>query len=321
MTNPTLTDRYIDAAMRSVPEDQRSDLTAELRASIADQIDARVSDGEAPEAAERDVLTGLGDPDVLAASYTDRPLWLIGPAYYLTWRRLLRILLAIVVPCAMIGVAIGTTIAGESIGQIFGTTLGVGWGVIVNLCFWTTAVFAFVERQAKGDPRGAAPRWTLADLPEPRESGARLSDLVSTVVLLAVGAGAVLWDQFVGIVYRTNEGGWIPFLSHDLWPVWITGLLVIMVLEIIRVIVVYAQGRYTMASATWGAALTVLFAVPAIWLLVQGRLLNPDFWPTLIPDPESAATVNTVISILLGFGIALIAVWNIIDGFRKARRA
>lgn len=320
LTKPTLTDRYIDAAMRSVPEDQRPDLAAELRASIADQIDARVLDGEDPDSAERSVLSALGDPDALAAGYTDRPLWLIGPAYYLTWRRLLRILLAIVVPCATIGVAIGTTIAGESLGHIITSTLSVAFGTILNLCFWTTLVFAFVERSSKGDARGEVAPWTLADLPEPRESGARLSDLIWTLVLLVFAAGAVVWDHYVGVVYRAGEGGWISFLSADLWPVWVSALFVIMGLEIIRMIVVYAQGRYTTTTAAWGAVLNLAFAVPAIWLLVSGRLLNPDFWPTLIPEAESAATVSTVISILLGFGIAIAAVWNVIDGFRKARR-
>ncbi len=65
--------------MRTVPEKQRADLSAELRASIADQIDARVESGESRDAAERAVLIELGDPDALAAGYTDRPLHLIGP--------------------------------------------------------------------------------------------------------------------------------------------------------------------------------------------------------------------------------------------------
>ena len=42
-TTTSLTDRYVDAAMRTVPEKQRADLAAELRASIDDQIDARSS--------------------------------------------------------------------------------------------------------------------------------------------------------------------------------------------------------------------------------------------------------------------------------------
>ena len=33
----SLTDRYVDAAMRTVPENQRADLAAELRVSIDDR--------------------------------------------------------------------------------------------------------------------------------------------------------------------------------------------------------------------------------------------------------------------------------------------
>src|SRR3954464_2212709 len=112
----TLTDRYVSAAVRTVPEDQRSDLAAELRASIDDQVDARVEGGEPRGSAERAVLTDLGDPDKLAAGYMDRPLYLIGPRYFLDWWRLLKLLLWIVLPCAAFGIALGQTIAGEPFG-------------------------------------------------------------------------------------------------------------------------------------------------------------------------------------------------------------
>ena len=59
--------------------------------------------------------------------------------------------------------------------------------------------------------------------------------------------------------------------------------------------------------------------LPALWLLAQGRLLNPEFFPTLVP--EDGAEVAQIIAVLAGFGIAIIAVWDIIDGFLKARRA
>ena len=103
----TLTTRYIDAVTRSVPERQRDDVARELAAAIADQIDARLVAGEAPGDAERIVLTELGDPERLAAGYADRPLHLIGPRYYLEWKRLLVLLLWIVPACAAGGVAIG----------------------------------------------------------------------------------------------------------------------------------------------------------------------------------------------------------------------
>lgn len=320
MDTSNLTDRYVSAAMRTVPEDQRADLSAELRASIDDQIDARIAAGEPADAAERDVLTDLGDPDKLAAGYTDRPLWLIGPAYFLTWWRLLKLLLWIVVPLAGVGVALGQALSGAGIGEIIGTAVVVVLHTIVHIAFWTTLVFAIVERASQGDPRGTVPKWTLDDLPEPHESGAKLSDLVASLVFLAAAAGAVLWDHFVGVVYTVSGGGWMPFLSPDLWPWWIAGLFAVIALEAALAIVVYAAGRWTMPFAIMNGILNLVFAVPAIWLLATGRLLNPAFWPTLIPEGDSA-TVANVVTIVLGFGIAGVAVWDTIDAALKARRS
>ncbi len=49
----TLTDRYVYAVTRSLPESQRADIDKELRASIADAVDARVEAGDHPAEAER----------------------------------------------------------------------------------------------------------------------------------------------------------------------------------------------------------------------------------------------------------------------------
>lgn len=318
MTATTLTDRYIDAAIRSVPEKQRVDLSAELRERIADEIDARRDAGEAPDAAEVAVLTGLGDPDKLAAAYTDRPLQLIGPRYYLAWWRLLKLLWAIVPACAAFGVALGQTLAGAGIGEIIGSTVAVVLAVIVHLGFWVTLVFFIVERSTGGADVGFVGEWSVDRLPEPKERGAELSDLVASLILLALAAGAVLWDHFVGVVYAAGQG-WLPFLSPDLWPWWITGLFAVLVLEAAIAVTVYARGRWTWMLAVVNLALNAVITVPAIWLLAEGRLLNPQFFPTLIGD--GAAEVQTIVSVIFGFGIVGIAVWDTIDAFLKARRA
>src|SRR5690606_21615629 len=102
----TLTDRYIAATVRSLPPQLQAEVRDELRASIADAVDARTEQGEPLEAAGRAVLSELGDPSILAAGYADRPLHLIGPKYFLTWWRLLKVLVAIVPACAFGGVVI-----------------------------------------------------------------------------------------------------------------------------------------------------------------------------------------------------------------------
>src|SRR6478609_866506 len=229
MNTPTLTDRYVDAAMRTVGDKQRADLAAELRGSIDDQIDARIEQGEPRESAERAVLTDLGDPDKLAAGYTDRPLWLIGPTYYLDWWRLLKLLMWIVPPFAAFGIALGQTLAGASFGEVVGSTVAGVIGVIVHLAFWVTVVFAVVERSSRRTGAGPLAPWTLAQLPVPRESGARLADLIATAVLLAAAAFAVLWDMLIGFVPGTP----LSFLDPGLWPWWIAGLFVLMAAEVV----------------------------------------------------------------------------------------
>lgn len=317
--NTTLTDRYIDAATRSIPERQRPDITAELRERIADEIDGRLAEGQATDAAERAVLTELGDPDKLAAEYLDRPLHLIGPRYYLAWWRLLKLLWAIVPACAAFGVALGTTLAGESIGHIIATTWSVAFTVAVQIGFWTTLVFFIVERSAAGKDVGFVGEWTIDRLPEPRESGAKLSDLVWALVWLSIAAGAVVWDHFVGVVYLAGGGGWMPFLSPELWPWWITGLFVVLAAEGALMIAVYARGWYTWTLAAVNLALNLVLAIPTVWLLATGSLLNPEFFPTLIGD--GGADVAGIVSIVFGFVFAGVAVWDSIDGFLKARRA
>ena len=313
----TLTDRYIQAVTRTIPEQQRGDVAAELRGAIADQLDARLAAGGTLDDAERDVLNELGDPDKLAAGYADRPLYLIGPRYYLEWWRLLKLLLAIVVPLAAFGIALGQTLAGTPIGGIIGSTIGGAITVAVHLAFWTALVFALVERS--DEVRTAFAPWTVDKLPaDTPYTGARFTDMIASLVFLAIAAVAFVWDQLVGLVYL--DGGWMPFLSPELWPWWAGGLLAAMALDAVLQIVVFLTRRWTTPLAIANAVLNVVVAVPAIWLLSQGMLLNEAFWSAVIPNGE-AEKVYGILSVLTGFGIAGIAVWDTIDAFLKARRS
>jgi hypothetical protein len=314
MTAVTLTDRYVDAAMRTVPEAQRGDLAAELRASIDDQIDARIADGEDAAVAERTVLTDLGDPDRLAAGYTDRPLWLVGPRYFLDWWRLLKLLLWIVPVCAAFGVSLAKVLEGASLGEVIGAVVPVVISVVVHLAFWTTLVFVVLERT--GYETMTSGPWTLDQLPEPRQKGVGLGDMIASLVFLAIMVGVVLWDLFVGFV-PTEPG--LSFLDPGLWPWWILALFGVMALEAVLAIVVYAIGHWTAGLAVANGILNLVIAVPALWLLFEGSLINPAFFTTIIPDDGDE--VGQIIAIIAGFVIAGVAIWDTVDASLKAARA
>jgi MFS family permease len=191
-------------------------------------------------------------------------------------------------------------------------------GVIVHIGFWTTLVFFIVERSAQGADAGLVTPWTPDDLPEVKERRATLSDLIASLVFLAIAAGAILWDHFVGAVYFADTG-WVSFLAPGLWPWYIGGLLVLMAMDALLVISVYAKGRWDIGSATINLVLNLTVAGYALWLLSQQQLINPEFFATVIPT-DSADTVYTIVTILFGFGIVAIAAWDSVDAYLKAHR-
>lgn len=310
----TLTERYISATITSLPLDAQDDVRAELEASIADAIEARLDQGEDPAAAEHAVLTELGDPAALAAGYADRPLHLLGPRYFLTWWRLLKLLLMIVPACAVVGVALAQAIAGASAGEIFGQAIGVGVSATVHMVFWLTLVFVILERT--GAETGH--KWDLDQLPEPRPHGTGRSDLIASLVLSAAMIGAVLWDRFQGFV--RIDGETLQILHPQLWPWAVLGLFAIIAGEAALAVIIYARRRWTSGLAVANTVLAVLWVSWALTALGNGVLVNPELMEIAFPEGGGSPDTIRVVTILFVLTMVGTAVWDIIDGWLKARR-
>jgi hypothetical protein len=214
------------------------------------------------------------------------------------------------------GVSLAMVLDGATFGEIMGAIWPLALTVGVHLAFWTTLVFVIVERSEGRSRSLPFENWSVDQLPEPRVRGAGLSDLVASLIFLAAAAGAILWDLFVGFV-PTEPG--LSFLDPGLWPAWILGLFALMALEAALAVTVYALGRWTVWLAVVNGVLNAVIAIPAIWLLMQGALINPDYFPTIIG--EGGAEVGGIVAVVTGFGIAAIAVWDTVDGALKAIRA
>ncbi|MDF9878602.1 permease prefix domain 1-containing protein [Cellulosimicrobium cellulans] len=272
----TLTDRYVAATLRRVPADQHADLEQELRASVADAVEAKVEAGIDPTRAETDVLNDLGDPDRLAADLAGRPLYLIGPTLYLDWLRLLKVLLWVsLIPGAI--VLTTDLVDGGPVGSAIWSGIWTTASVALQIAFWTTLVFVLLERY--GAPRSQdelTGPWTVDRLPTeraPRE--VTLVDTVVSVGLLVLVAAVLLLQKVA--TYRGPDGTAVPVLQPDLWPVW-TGVLVALVAaEIVLTILVYARGRWTVGLAVANTVVGALFAGTVVWLASADRLVNPAF--------------------------------------------
>jgi hypothetical protein len=305
-----LTDRYVGATLRSIPEKQRVDIEAELRASIGDEIDARVASGEDEGSAEQEVLSALGDPDRLAAGYSGRPGYLIGPEHFFDYKRLVSVLLITVVPIVMAVTAVFEVIGSGDVGDMFGEAIGTGLAVAVHIVFWTTLVFALIERSGEKVPTG---EWTPDRLPARHGGGeVKLSETIATLVFLVLAINVFLLSRTVS-PFTGDDGSLIQIFDPSVWGFWFPFLIGVLAIEIGFEVVKYRVGRWTWSLASFNLALNALFAIPAVYLLATDRLFNPDFVAEM---PRQVLELDLIITIL----IVLTATWDIVDGFRKARK-
>ncbi len=318
----SLTERYLAAALRGIPERQRTDVEGELRSSITDAVDDRVAAGEDSAAAEKAVLEGLGNPARLAAEYAGRPLYLIGPELYLVWRHLLTRLVAVVVPIVLV-IFTGVGLLGGSgylaaLGEGIGSALTFG----VQLAFTVTLVFAFIERadgmrEARSEITGETGRWTVDMLPELAADRISVGDTVGEIVSTLIAIGGFLFLRNLSVVSDAN-GDVVPLFDPALTDFWFPVLIAILVALAVYQVIVYVVGRWTISLAIGFTVLEVAFAVPVMALALGGTLINPAFaseigWPPL-------AERDGPVMLFLAAGVTLVTAWEIFDAFRRARR-
>ena len=284
----TLTDRYISATLRSVPEKSRGDLERELRASIGDDVDARVAKGEKREAAEVAVLTELGDPGLLAAAYAGPQKYLIGPRYFHGYTRTLAIVFAFTIPTTWAVLLAVWLAAGNSVGSAIVTSSAAALAVGMIAAFWTTVGYAVVEAAENArEADGAMPEWSaeirkaIAWTPDrlPKEGSARkvrINDAVEAIVGGSIGIALVFIQRSVS-PFSDPSGAAIPILNPAIWSMWIPLLILLAVAWMAMEFIKLVHGAWSVPIAAAITVTTVAATGIQVYLLGTGQLFNPAF--------------------------------------------
>lgn len=319
MSTATLTERYLHAATRGLPETQRAEIRQELAERIGDDIDARIESGLDPAEAETLALTELGDPDVLVAQYLDRPQFLIGPELFPTWKRLLRILALTVIPTVAVFFTLAQTLAHKSFGEIVGSTIVVLIMLTVHLGFWTTLVFAVLERSLGGKP---IMEWTPELLPEITDSSrnAVRIDVASNLVFIALFA-AGLFSHTLVLPFQDSAGETVPLIQSGTWA-WLPWYLIaVLALDVAFWMLLARRGRWTYWFVALRTVLTLAYAIPIAWLFATDRLFNHEFLElTGWNNWEELVSSGGVLAIVFAFLVVTISTIWPIDAFLKARQ-
>ena len=310
----TLTDRYVWAVLREAPESQRPDLEPEIRALVADAIEARADREFEATARERAALLELGEPDVLAARYADRTMYLIGPRLFPEWRRLLTMLVPLVsVIVGIVAGAAGFIDGRDPVGAIVG---GITTGIMVAIqtVFWITLVFAVIERVGSHVP-SPLPAWSPDHLPElPVAHRVGIAEAAASIAVSAFAFAGLIWQQALPPI--VVDGTSFAIFNPGLWSFWLPYFLVVLVLQGVHMLGVYLRGRWTWGFAIANAGLNAAFAIPAIWLLQTDMLVNPALAERL-RNVANEGWFEPTMSIA-AIVVAIVTIIDSVDGFRKA---
>ncbi|MGO4383375.1 permease prefix domain 1-containing protein [Specibacter sp. RAF43] len=311
ITKDEYSDRYVEAVTRALPADKRDDYAAELRSSIRDQIDDRIEQGDELAAAEKAVLNEFGDPAVLAARYSGHPLHLLGPRWYPTWRRIMRIILWSSLPAVALGVAIGFAVEGRPFGGILAPVVGIT--LTAGAWIFTITTLTFVRLDRADAPIGP---WTVdwlpsRDLNEGKPSGRaeRVAGIVATILAVA---GLIV----ISIPWDLPDAGRLSVLDPMLWPWSLILGIVLIVAGAVLTARVRARGRWTTGAAVLNTAIATVWVVLIVALTVTGRLFDPSFVEFIDIDLDA----QRVIAVCLVAGTIMLAGWSAVDRFRRARR-
>lgn len=318
----SLTERYIYAVTKLLPQNQRTEVADELRASIEDMASDRAKNGEPKEADVKAVLQELGDPTVLASKYTNTKRYLIGPKWFDTYWSVLKQILYIVpaiVVCVML--VVNYAISGKSWIETIIHSLGSGIATAIQIGFWTTITFFALERSGEVSPQDLVDaktknkKWTPDDLPFPPK--ARQIPAVEAWISVALIIAATAWVAFSSI-WGNN------WLNPELWNIWMPIFFVLSAASALHYVFRAIIGNWTTPLTVSNVILSVLNIIYVIALISTQTIINPEFLQSLpmkdgINIGQATNWIHLTVTISAVVTVAIYA-FEVIDSIIKNRR-
>jgi len=176
-------ERYVYDVMRRLPAENKEEVEKELIANIDDMI----GDNRSDENIEK-VLMELGEPRLLATKYRTKERYLISPANFDDYVRVLKIVMIIFVSISLvfgsIDLALNHSIETpwEMIGQVFSKLFGDSLNSLLMAFAWVTVIFFIIERvEEKTEFR----KWSLKNLPDlPQKDSPKINRTGAVVGLI-----------------------------------------------------------------------------------------------------------------------------------------
>ena len=321
----SLIDRYIAEVGRHLPEKDRSDIEAEIRSMIEDMLEERGYDVKTPdEKGMAETLEQLGDPQLLAAKYSPPKRYLIGPEWYEGYVKVLQRVLFTALPI-FAAVTFILTLTRDPLDFIHavGEALGGAFNVGVQILFWVTLVFVFLERSDEKPDELHKPGsrvWKVAQLPAfPAKRQISVSE---TVMNIAAILFVLIWIALpFTTAWLAGNPAPVPFLHPNLWNFWLPVFFVIMGLTLVHEVFKLKIGNWTPALTATNVILGLVSILYITALVITQDVINPAFLATFDRSAE-LQELREVIVWSINISAAITAgtyVWSMITSIRLSR--
>jgi hypothetical protein len=309
-----LTDRYVYAVTRRLPEAQRADIEKELRGLIDDMLTDRTKGAPPKKEDAEAVLKELGRPAALAAKYRGTKQYLIGPDYYDLYMLIVKIVVIVAPAATALAQIIGNAVTppenvGEAIGVFFASVIGAA----VQAFAVVTFIFAMIDRFAGRNAKIKAPEWKPADLPPVPMQKARINRGEPLAGIIFTIVAIILFNSAPWMVAAGDPLGrtFMPVFNLDVLRTMMPLINVLFALGILKEAAKLVTGRYNLPLALSTAALNIVTLVVYIYVFVPPAIWNADFMMSLYSlygfpwtaSAEAAQVWGIVIKVLIGLTI------------------
>lgn len=322
-------EHYIVEVMHYLPAAARENVAEELRAEIAGMLPENPTEDDVQQ-----VLTELGKPWQVAASYNTENNYLVGPAFYQSYLSILLLVVGIGAAVSLVFTVLDWIISGPSFDNLFGFILQLIASIfngVIQGAFWVTVVFVVLERNGvnpselpvfrKDGSLSAALKQPVSD---PRRIS-RAETLFEMIFLLIFTALFYYRHQLIAL-YTNLDGNLerTSLLVNEQLQYYMPFILALAAVNFVVLIFKFIWRRWNVSLAISNLFYNLLAGLLAVVMLLDDKLFNPEFFAKLnqmLGNTASSAQQwpATTIRVLIAV-IILTSMWDALEPFLKLRK-
>ena len=326
-----LIDIYIYEVTKWLPEKAKVEIGEELRGNIEDMLPDNFNEEDV-----KIVLNSLGNPRTLAANYSGNKRYIIGPAFYDSYIRVLLIAMAAMAGIILLGHLIGGITNFSNYSSVITFFIDIFTDSLIGIIegafqvfTWVTITFIFIDKIAHSTDSIplVKTKWTTDQLTrrtvQKQKYQIPKSEAIFGFIWTIVWILVLVFSQHLLGWYETENGELVlkaSLFNQSVLNTYMPLLIALAILEISLAGLKYVLGKWTYYTATFYTIQSTFVIAILYKMLYDASLFNNDFiarFNRLVETNTNGTIPSSIIAIILAI-IIVISVFDCSFAFYKA---